>query len=71
MARKIQVGDQEFTIPTFNYGGFIIVSFLVIWAGLSSFTFRPDEEGVVRRFGKWVRTEESGLNFKFHILLKG
>ena len=23
------------------------------------------EEGVVRRFGKWVRTESSGLNFKF------
>ena len=67
MARKIQVGDQEFTIPTFNYGGFIIaIVFLVIWAGLSSFYIvGPDEEGVVRRFGKWVRTEESGLNFKF------
>jgi membrane protease subunit HflK len=25
----------------------------------------PDEEGVVRRFGKWVRTEPSGLHFKF------
>ena len=50
MARKIQVGDQEYTIPNFNYGGFIIaIVFLVIWGAMSSFyVVGPDEEGVVR-----------------------
>ena len=67
MSRKIQVGDQEYTIPTFNFGGVIIgLVFLGIWIAMSCFYIvGPDEEGVVRRFGKWVRTEESGLNFKF------
>jgi len=36
------------------------------WFVLSAFyVVGPDEEGVVRRFGKWVRTEPSGLHFKF------
>jgi membrane protease subunit HflK len=38
----------------------------VVWVALTSFyTIGPDEEGVVRRFGEWVRTEGSGLHFKF------
>jgi membrane protease subunit HflK len=67
MARKIMVGDQEITIPTFNIGGLAILLLVVgAWFVLSAFFIvGPDEEGVVRRFGKWVRTEPSGLHFKF------
>ena len=67
MARKIVVGDQEITIPTFNIGGLAILLLVVgAWFVLSAFyVVGPDEEGVVRRFGKWVRTEPSGLHFKF------
>lgn len=61
------VGDQEITIPTFNIGGLAILLLVVgAWFVLSAFFIvGPDEEGVVRRFGKWVRTEPSGLHFKF------
>ena len=67
MARKIVVGDQEITIPTFNIGGLAILLLVVgAWFVMSAFyVVGPDEEGVVRRFGKWVRTEPSGLHFKF------
>ena len=67
MAKKIVVGDQEITIPTFNIGGLAILLLVVgAWFVLSAFFIvGPDEEGVVRRFGKWVRTESSGLHFKF------
>ncbi len=67
MARKIMVGDQEIKIPTFNIGGMALaLLFLGAWFAMSAFyVVGPDEEGVVRRFGKWVRTESSGLNFKF------
>jgi membrane protease subunit HflK len=67
MARKIVVGDQEITIPTFNIGGLAILLLVVgAWFALSAFyVVGPDEEGVIRRFGKWVRTEPSGLHFKF------
>ena len=67
MARKIVVGDQEITIPTFNIGGLAILLLVVgAWFVLSAFyVVGPDEEGVVRRLGKWVRTEPSGLHFKF------
>ena len=67
MARKIVVGDQEINIPTFNIGGVALAMlFLGAWFVMSAFyVVGPDEEGVVRRFGKWVRTESSGLNFKF------
>ncbi|MDP6577912.1 MAG: FtsH protease activity modulator HflK [Candidatus Marinimicrobia bacterium] len=67
MARKIVVGDQEITIPTFNIGGLAILLLVVgAWFVLSAFyVVGPDEEGVIRRFGKWVRTEPSGLHFKF------
>ena len=67
MAKKIVVGDQEISIPSFNIGGLaLIILFLGAWFVFSAFYIvGPDEEGVVRRFGKWVRTESSGLNFKF------
>tara|TARA_B100000315_G_C14595239_1_gene598609 strand:- start:85 stop:1032 length:948 start_codon:yes stop_codon:yes gene_type:complete len=67
MARKIVLGDQEISIPNLNIGGVTLVLILIgVWLVMSGFYIvGPDEEGVVRRFGEWVRTEESGLHFKF------
>ncbi len=67
MARKIVIGDQEITIPEINIGWVavvvIVLGILAAWSAI--YVVDPDEEGVVRRFGKWVRTEESGLHFKW------
>jgi membrane protease subunit HflK len=67
MAKKIMVGDKEIKIPELKIGKItLILILIVVWVALTSFyTIGPDEEGVVRRFGEWVRTEESGLHFKF------
>ncbi len=64
---KVMVGDREINIPQFNIGGLaIVVVVAVVWMVLTAFyVVEPDEEGVVRRFGKWVRTEESGLHLKW------
>lgn len=44
---------------------FIIIGFVAIAAFFSSFfTVDPEEVGVVMRFGEYVRTAESGLNYK-------
>lgn len=66
MAQRIMVGDKEVKIPEFKIGKFALVLILiVIWVALTSFyTVGPDEEGVIRRFGEWVRNEGSGLHFK-------
>jgi membrane protease subunit HflK len=67
MAKKIMVGDKEVKIPELKIGKItLILILIVVWVALTSFyTIGPDEEGVVRRFGEWVRTEGSGLHFKF------
>lgn len=36
---------------------------LVVWLGTGIYTVRPDEQGVVLRFGKWVETTAPGLNY--------
>jgi len=53
---------KKFKLP----GGFLMILILaVIFFGSSVvFTVKQDEVGVVQRFGKFVRTEEPGLNFK-------
>jgi membrane protease subunit HflK len=51
-----------------NEGTFIfkiILVFLVLWGGLSSFyTVQPDEEAVVLRFGRYKSSNGPGLHFK-------
>lgn len=42
----------------------IPIALVLIAAGTSFYTVNTDEEGVVQRFGKWVRTAEPGLHFK-------
>lgn len=52
--------------PYYRYiiAGIILIIFL--WSGF--FQIRPEEVGVITRFGKYNRTEESGLNVKIPIL---
>jgi len=52
--------------PYYRYiiAGIFFIIFL--WAGL--FQIRPEEVGVITRFGKYNRTEESGLHVKIPIL---
>jgi len=52
--------------PYYRYiiAGIILIIFL--WSGL--FQIRPEEAGVITRFGKYNRTEESGLHIKIPIL---
>jgi len=53
---------KKFKLP----GGFLMILVLAVMFFGSSvvFTVKQDEVGVVQRFGKFVRTEEPGLNFK-------
>ncbi len=52
--------------PYYRYiiAGIILIIFL--WSGF--FQIRPEEVGVITRFGKYNRTEESGLHVKIPIL---
>lgn len=44
----------------------ILLAIVVLWFIMSStFTIEPEEVGVVQRFGKYSRTVQPGLNFKF------
>jgi len=42
--------------------GLIAFGLLLVW--LCTYRVQPDEQGVVLRFGEWVRTTTPGLNFK-------
>lgn len=43
----------------------IIAAFVILMAGLTSFyTVQPEEEAVVQRFGRFLRVNGPGLNFK-------
>lgn len=44
--------------------GFIVALALLIWAYTCVYTIKPDEVGVIQRFGKFVRLSQPGLNFK-------
>ena len=41
----------------------ILVVVLVLWALSGFFKVQPAEEGVILRFGEWVRTEQQGLHY--------
>lgn len=54
--------------PSFLSGGgkgifLILFIVLVIWFLTGFYRVQPDELGVVLRFGKWVRTDQPGLNY--------
>ena len=41
----------------------ILGGLLTLWLMTGFYRVQPDEQGVVLRFGKWVRTDPSGLNY--------
>jgi membrane protease subunit HflK len=51
--------------PTKTIAVGLLVAFVAILAFSSFFTIQPEEVGIVLRFGKYIRTAEPGLNFKF------
>jgi len=52
-----------------TYSGFILAGiFLIIILLTTFFQIRPEEVGVITRFGRYIRVEESGLHMKFPIL---
>ncbi|MBI1245868.1 MAG: FtsH protease activity modulator HflK [Alphaproteobacteria bacterium] len=42
---------------------FGFVALVAIWLTLGFYQVRPDQQGVVLRFGEWVRTAQPGLNY--------
>jgi membrane protease subunit HflK len=53
-------------MPYYRY--IIAGIFMILFLSMAFFQIRPEEVGVITRFGKYVRTEESGLHIKFPIL---
>ncbi len=47
--------------------GIILVLVIVLYLASGIYTVAPDEQGVVRRFGKVVRITEPGLNYHFPV----
>lgn len=68
--RKPQVvpsaGGRQFNIPSGPVITGIIVVILAVWLvrGGPAYMVGPDEEGIVLRFGKYVRSTQPGLHFK-------
>src|SRR5690606_30518436 len=50
-----------------GFGGrglFIIIGLVIVaWLATGLYTVKPDEQGVVLRFGRWVETTGPGLNY--------
>ena len=64
---EIEVGNQRIEVPEINYraigGG--IIGFVILGALLTSFyTIKTEEEGIVLRFGRHIKTVEPGLHFR-------
>jgi membrane protease subunit HflK len=67
MDREVQFDFGNFRLPQIRMRtvGWIILGILCgIFLLSSFFTVGPEEVGVIQRFGKFVRTVPSGLNFK-------
>ncbi|PID79163.1 FtsH protease activity modulator HflK [bacterium DOLZORAL124_64_63] len=72
MSSNFETGDggkeiPEIRIPKIDPSKLLLVfpGLLLLLIALTSFyTVQPEEVGLVLRFGKYVRTEEPGLNFK-------
>jgi len=46
-----------------NIFGGVLVIFLILYLATGIFIVAPDEQGVIRRFGKFTRLESPGLNY--------
>ena len=45
----------------------ILLIAVAIWGASGFYRVQPDEQGVVLRFGKWVRTAQPGLNYHWPV----
>jgi membrane protease subunit HflK len=61
---------REIRLPSFNFGrlqslgsGVIVLIIAAIWILSGTYIVDPDEQGVVRRFGKMTRTAPPGIHF--------
>jgi membrane protease subunit HflK len=67
--RTIRVGDEEIKIPAGlnrNMMGLLVIIILcIILLTGSIYKINPEEIGIILRFGKFVRTTDPGLHFKF------
>ena len=53
-------------MPYFKYVLYGLALIILLW--MTFFQVRPEEVGVITRFGKYVRQEEPGLHIKFPVL---
>jgi modulator of FtsH protease HflK len=45
----------------------IVVAAILIWLASGLYRVQPDEQGVVLRFGQWVRTTATGSGLNYHL----
>lgn len=55
-------------IPYFKYAIYSII--IIVLFALTFFQIRPEEAGVITRFGKYIRTEKPGLHLKMPVIEK-
>ena len=53
-------------VPYIRYAFYGIILIVLLW--LTFFQVRPEEVGIITRFGRYIRQEESGLNLKIPVL---
>ncbi len=67
--KRIIIGDSEVEIPEIGIKAFIypLLLLLVVWIVFAGpfYVVAPEENGVVRTFGKMTQITSSGLRFKF------
>jgi membrane protease subunit HflK len=68
LKRKISIGGEEIEIPAAINQKTVVLGItgvlLIILIATSIYTVGPDEQGIIRRFGQYVRTTEPGLHIK-------
>ncbi len=69
MARRIIIGDQQIELPSFKWRALLIplAVLLLIWVVFAGpvYTVGPEENGVIKTFGKFTKVTGPGLRFKF------
>lgn len=65
--KKVNIGGEEFVIPKLPVSGMVgvvggLIALILVFSMF--YSVGPDEVGVVMRFGKYMRTESSGLHIK-------
>ncbi len=66
--KKIKIGDSEFEVSSSQTITVIVVALLIvvgITLAMSFYTIDANENGVILRFGKYLKTTDSGLHLKF------